>query len=73
MRRANARLSFCLLLFITAAMRATFSVARISPGWSTCQDLLAQMNLVLSMLSDRLPEACDYLSDNLVWNTIVHQ
>ena len=30
---------------VTAALRW-----RISPRWSTCQDFLAQMNLVLSML-----------------------
>ena len=34
---------------VTAESR--FSVARISPRWSTCQDFLAQMNLVASMLS----------------------
>ena len=28
-----------------------FSMARISPRWSTCLDFLAQMNLVASMLS----------------------
>ena len=31
---------------VTAALRW-----RVSPRWSTCQDFLAQMNLVASMLS----------------------
>ena len=34
-----------------ANIEAPFSVARISPRWSICLDFLAQMNLVLDILS----------------------